>query len=69
VRGGALHPESRCWVGSGALVGGFDGDAESECVDLVGEAAGVGLGAAALEPVGTEIVVGDVSVGARGTRR
>jgi hypothetical protein len=41
---------------------GFDGDAESECFDLMSETAGVRLRAATLEPVRTEILVGNVSV-------
>ncbi|BBX75012.1 hypothetical protein MSHI_29180 [Mycobacterium shinjukuense] len=47
-------------LATGGLVGGFDGDAESECFDLVGEAAGVRR--RALEPVGTEIAVRNVAV-------
>jgi hypothetical protein len=38
------------------LLGGFDGDVESECLDLLGEAAGMRVGAATREPVGTEIL-------------
>jgi hypothetical protein len=61
-QGWAPHQESRCWVGLGGLLGGFDGDAESECFDLVSEAAGVRLRAPTLEPVSTEVLVRDVTV-------
>ena len=65
MRGEAPHAGitlTCCCVGLGGSFGGFDGDAESECFDLVGQAAGVGFGAATHEPVRPEVLVGDVTV-------
>lgn len=51
-----------CVFGLGGSFGGFDGDTESECFDLVSQTAGMCFGAATHEPVSPQILIGDVAV-------